>query len=87
MVGVIVIGVFVAIMALTVWASNSRVAGERGWVYNRYNTERRRGGTLGLFEEIYQPSIQYMIEERSEQAARGGQDESGDKPDPGSPSN
>jgi hypothetical protein len=77
------IGVFVAILAVGIWASNSRLAGERGWVYNRYNPKPRGGGTLGLLEEIYQPSIRYVIEERSDQAARGGQDESGDKPDPG----
>ena len=79
------IGVVVAILAASIWASNSRMAGERGWVYNRFNPNRRGGGTLGLLEEIYQPSIQYVIEERSDQAARGGQNESGDKPDPGTP--
>jgi hypothetical protein len=61
----------------------SRLAGERDWVYNKHNPRPRGGGTLGLLEEIYQPSIQHVIEERSSQRARGSQDESGEKPPPG----
>jgi hypothetical protein len=75
----LVFGFFV----LVFWAANSRRAGERGWVYNRYNPRPRRTGTLGLLESIYQPSIEHVIEERSSQKARGDQAESGDKPLPG----
>jgi len=70
---------------VTAWALNSRVAGERGWVYNRYNPRPRGMGTLGLIEEIYQPAMEYLVEERASERARGSQDESGDKPDAGSP--
>ncbi len=61
----------------------SRMAGERDWIYNKHNPRPRGGGTLGLLEEIYQPSIQYVVQERSSQKARGSQHESGDKPTPG----
>jgi hypothetical protein len=64
----------------------SRMAGERDWIYNKHNPRPRGGGTLGLLEEIYQPSIQYVVEERSSQKARGSQHESGDKPTPGNDS-
>jgi hypothetical protein len=84
--GVILIGIitfFVLLIAVVTWAANSRVAGERGWVFNRYNPRPRGGGSLGLLESIYQPSIEHVIEERSSEKARGSQDESGDRPDPG----
>lgn len=68
---VVVVGVFT-------WAMNSRLAAERGWVYNRYNPRPKGGGSLGLLEEIYQPSIRHVIEERSSEKARGSQDESGE---------
>lgn len=84
--GILTVGAIVLVfgfIGFVLWASNSRLAGERGWVYNRYNPRPRGGGTLGLLEEIYQPSIEHVIEERSSEAARGSQDDSGDKPDPG----
>jgi hypothetical protein len=83
---------FIALAAIAVvfsfilfvfWASNSRIAGERGWVFNKHNPRPRGGGTLGLLESIYQPSIEHVIEERSSERARGSQDESGDKPEAG----
>ena len=58
----------------------SRLAGERDWVYNKHNPRPKGLGTLGLLESIYQPSIEYVIEERSSQKARGSQDESGEPP-------
>jgi hypothetical protein len=85
MAGFIVVAaiVLVSLFILFVfWALNSRTAGERGWVYNRHNPRRRGGGTLGL-EAMFQPSIEHVIEERSAEARRGSQDESGDPPDPG----
>lgn len=70
------------VLAVAVWAANSRTAGERGWVYNRYNPRPRGLGTLGILESIYQPAIEHVIEERSSQAARGDQPDTGDKPPP-----
>lgn len=81
---IVAFGVFVAFIAFVFWALNSRWAGERGWVYNRHNPRPRGVGSLGLLEEIYQPSIRHVIEERASEKARGSQDESGDDPDPGS---
>jgi hypothetical protein len=80
MAGYVMIGIFLTAMAVVAWALNSRTAGERGWVYNRFNPRPRGGGTLGILEEIYQPSIRHVIEERSSEKARGSQDESGDPP-------
>jgi hypothetical protein len=83
MAGLVMLGVIVALALVFAWAMNSRRAGERGWVYNRYNPRPRRAGTLGMLEAIYQPSIEHVIEERSSQRARGTQDESGEKPEAG----
>ena len=83
MAGYIMIGVFLGVPLLIAWALNSRWAAARGWVYNKHNPRPRGEGTLGMLEEIYQPSIRHVIEERSSQRARGSQDESGDKPNPG----
>lgn len=77
------LGIAVAVPLLVAWALSSRRAGERGWVYNKHNPRPRGSGTLGLLEEVYQPSIRHVIEEHSSQRARGSQDESGDKPEPG----
>jgi hypothetical protein len=83
MAGYFMIGFVVVTVVVATWAANSRWLGERDWVYNRFNPRRRGAGTLGLLEEIYQPSIRHVIEERSSERARGSQDESGDKPEPG----
>ena len=86
MAGFIVLGVFIALLFFILfvgWVLNSRWAGERGWVFNKYNRRPPGGGTLGLVESIYQPSIEHVIEERSGERARGSQDESGDKPEAG----
>ena len=80
MAGYVMIGIFVTVMAVLAWALNSRTAGERGGVYNRFNPRPRGSGTLGMLEEVYQPAIRHVIEERSSQRARGSQDESGDPP-------
>lgn len=84
--GFIVVGAIVVVfgfIGFVVWASNSRIAGERGWVYNKHNPRPRGMGTLGLLETIYQPSIEHVIEERSSEKARGSQAKTGDKPRPG----
>lgn len=83
--GFLISGIFLVVLISTGYALHrlSRLAGERDWIYNKHNPRPRGGGTLGLLEEIYQPSIQHVVEERSSQRARGSQDESGDKPEPG----
>lgn len=85
MILIAIVAVVVLFLAVVTWALNSRWAGERDLVYNRYNKRPRGGGTLGLLEAIYQPAIEHVIEERSSEKARGSQDESGEKPDPGEP--
>ena len=71
-------------IAFAFWAANSRWLAERGWVYNKHNRHLRRNvGSLGLLETIYQPSMEHVIEEESSSAARGDQDDSGDRPRPG----
>jgi hypothetical protein len=85
MAGFITVGAILLValfIGFVFWALNSRIAGERGWVYNRHNPRRRGGGTLGL-EAMFQPSIEHVIEERSEEARRGSQDDSGDPPEAG----
>jgi hypothetical protein len=83
MAGLIMLSVVVTVLLTFVWAMNSRRAGERGWVYNRYNPRPRGVGTLGILESIYQPTIEHVIEERSSERARGSQDTSGDPPEAG----
>ena len=59
---------------LAIWAER------RGWVY--YRTKPRfRGSDLGLLTEIYQPSVEHVIEERASERTRGSQDESGEGDD------
>lgn len=70
--------VLVGIVAIATWALNSRWLAGRGWIYNRHNPRPRGGGTLGLLEEIYQPSIRHVVEERSSEKARGSQDAKGE---------
>jgi hypothetical protein len=75
--------VIVAVIALGwfLWNLFARFAGPRGWIYHGKHNPRPEGLTsLGLLEEIYQPSIRYVVDEIAEEKARGGQAESGDKP-------
>lgn len=84
--GAITVGAIVLVfgfLGFVFWAANSRWAGERDWVYNRYNPRRRGLGSLGMLETIYQPSMEHVIEERSSEKARGSQDATGEPPDPG----
>ncbi|GMQ85861.1 MAG: hypothetical protein BMS9Abin07_1429 [Acidimicrobiia bacterium] len=60
-----------------------RWAGERGWVYNKYNPRPRGSGIPGFVDQIYQPSVEHVIDEQTSESTRADQDESGDKPDPG----
>lgn len=79
----VIVAVFLLFIGVLTWLMNSRVAGERGWVFNRYNPRPRGSGTLGLLESIYQPSIEHVIEERSSERARGSRDHSGERPEAG----
>lgn len=75
------LAVMVVAIAFGVLAS-TRWAGERGWVYNKHNPRPPgASGTLGIFEEMFQPGIEHVIDERTSERVRSDQDESGDKPD------
>lgn len=53
----------------------------RGWVY--YGTEDRpRPPSLGLIEEIYQPSIEHVVDEQTREQTEADQDENGEGHDP-----
>ncbi len=69
---VAIIGFIAAIVhiALT-WANR------RGWVYYR-NPDAPKGSSIGLLEEIYQPSIAHVIDEESRERTEADQSESGD---------
>lgn len=77
----------VAALAVAVFSLRwvTRWAGKKGWVYNKYNPRPPSSGSLGILESIYQPSIEYVIEERTSERTRAIQDESGDgfEPDEG----
>lgn len=51
----------------------------RGWIY--YRSEDPKGPLpLGILEEIYQPSVEHLVVEISDEAIRADQDESGADP-------
>ncbi len=52
-------------------------AERRGWVYYR-STDRPRPHSLGLFEEIYQPSITHVIDQQVNEDTEADQAESGE---------
>ena len=51
-------------------------AESRGWVY--YRTRPPRVRTLGLLEELVDPSVEYRMEEQAAEAIRADADESGE---------
>ncbi len=72
------IGLVVAAIAFGALAS-TRWAGERGWVYNKYNPRPPGVGyTPGAFEEMFQPGIEHAVDELQSERVRADQDESGD---------
>lgn len=71
MVLVLVLVVAAGHLALT-WAER------RGWVYYR-STDRPRPRSLGLFEEIYQPSVSHVIEQQVTEETEADQIESGEE--------
>lgn len=58
-------------------------ANRKGWVYYR-NEDRPTPHSLGLLEEIYQPSIEHVIDEQVSEQTTAEQTESGDPEVPGS---
>jgi hypothetical protein len=54
----------------------------KGWVYYQ-KKPRFRGSTLGFLEEIYNPSMHHVVEERDSERGSASQEESGDDPEPG----
>jgi len=52
-------------------------AERRGWVYYR-STDRPRPRSLGLFEEIYQPSVTHVIDQQVTEETEADQAESGE---------
>ncbi|MCJ7780649.1 MAG: hypothetical protein MUQ27_07470 [Acidimicrobiia bacterium] len=79
MIGFIALGVLATLLTLGFFL-NSRWAAQRGWVFNKHNSRPRGSGMPMLLDQIYQPSIEHMIEEQTSEAIRADQDESGDKP-------
>ena len=51
-------------------------AESRGWIF--YRTRPPRVRTLGLFEELVDPKVEYSVEEQSSEAIRANQTEQGD---------
>lgn len=81
---IVVIGIIVALMiaGLTVHLVLTGMD-RRGWVWYR-NPDRARPSSLGLVEEIYQPSVEHVIERAIEDETLADQAESGeDGPDEG----
>jgi hypothetical protein len=50
----------------------------RGWIYYRTRPPRMR--SLGLLEQLSDPSVEYRIEEQSSEAIRADPDSTGDPP-------
>lgn len=74
-----VIAALVAALALIVGSALHIAltwANRKGWVYYR-NEHRPPPRTLGLLEEIYQPSIEHVIEEETSEQTRADQAVSG----------
>lgn len=51
-------------------------AASRGWIY--YRNGPKRGNTMGLFEEVFEPEMEYMVEELQSEAIRADEDETGE---------
>ncbi len=58
-------------------------ADRRGWVYYR-NPQRPPPRSLGLLEEIYQPSVTHVVEHETSEQTKADQAESGDPDTAGS---
>jgi hypothetical protein len=64
-------------------------AERKGWIY--YRNRRGRGVNLGFLDQIYQPAMEHVIEEETQERTVADQAESGDdagdegETEPGSP--
>ena len=76
MFGFIFIGVL-AVALILVAVSNSRWAGRKGWVYNKHNPRPPGVGMPKLLDEIYQPSVEHVIEQETSERTRADRSESG----------
>jgi hypothetical protein len=76
---VIGVAIVLSIAAVTVHVVLSWMA-RRGWVYYR-TKDRPRPSSLGLVEEIFQPSIEHVTEEKAGEQSRADQAESGEPED------
>ena len=81
MFGFIFIGVLVVALIL-VAVSNSRWAGRKGWVYNKHNPRPPGVGMPKILDEIYQPSVEHVIEQEASERTRADRSESGDTGEP-----
>ena len=70
-----------ALAAVVVHAALT-LADRRGWVYYR-NPHRPPPRSLGLLEEIYQPSISHVVEHEVEEDTLADTARSGDREHPG----
>jgi hypothetical protein len=68
---VVLVLVLVAGHLLLTWAER------RGWIYYR-STDRPRPRSLGLLEEIYQPSIAHVIDRQVTEETEADQAQSGE---------
>lgn len=78
MVWVVLVAIVVA-LALVIIGGHLLLtwAERRGWVYYR-STDRPRPHSLGLFEEIYQPSVTHVIDQQVVEETEADQAESGE---------
>lgn len=72
--------IVVVVLALVLVSGHLALAWaeRRGWVYYR-STDRPRPRSLGLFEEIYQPSISHVMEQQVTEETEADQIESGEE--------
>jgi ABC-type uncharacterized transport system YnjBCD permease subunit len=76
----VVLAVGVVVLVLVVVAGHILLtwAERRGWIYYR-STGRPRARSLGLLEEIYQPSITHVIDQQVTEKTEADQAESGEE--------
>jgi hypothetical protein len=72
--------VFVVLAALYGLHRAALWAEARGWIY--YTTKGRPGMGFSLIGQIYQPSIEHVVEEEQSTRLKADQDDSGDTSDP-----
>jgi hypothetical protein len=74
----------VAVLGLVAFATHLLLTSfnKRGWVYYR-NAEAPKGSSLGLLEEIDQPSVTHVIDQQTVEDSVRDQSESTDPETPG----